>query len=243
MPTYFITGVRSGIGLEYVRQLSSDPLNTVIGTVRNASDIESLADLNNHLKSPDVKGRVHIIECDLSSTESIDRVSSRLPATFQSHINTVILNAAILLSDREAETSLNVTANSMIEHFTTNTVGPALLLQRLIPHLSADAKIANITSGVASMAMLSDRRIPPHITAYSISKAALNMLTIHQSYHLKGRATVVCIDPGWVKTKMGGPGALIDVAKSASGVLTVIQKLTQKETGQFFFYDGTVSEW
>ncbi|KAI9164075.1 C-factor [Paramyrothecium foliicola] len=243
MATYFITGVRSGIGLEYVRQLSTDASNTVIGTVRSLSDHENLKGLHSLVQSSTTKATVHLVEVDISSTESISSLSARLPVNLEGSINTVIFNAAILKSHRQEETSLNVTVKSMLDHFTTNAIGPALLLQSLLPFLAPNAKIANITSGVASLAMLSDGRIPPHITGYSISKAALNMLTVHQAYHLKDRAIVVCVDPGWVKTEMGGPDALIDVADSASGVLKVLKGLTKDDSGRFYFYNGTFEDW
>jgi NAD(P)-dependent dehydrogenase (short-subunit alcohol dehydrogenase family) len=83
-------------------------------------------------------------------------------------------------------------------------IGPALIIQSLSPYLAPRAKIANISSGVGSKAMLSDERIPPHITSYSIRKAALNMLAVHQAYDLKNRATVICVDPGHIKTQIGG---------------------------------------
>ncbi|KFA55363.1 hypothetical protein S40293_05732 [Stachybotrys chartarum IBT 40293] len=243
MATYFISGVRTGIGLEYVRQLSLLESTTVIGTVRSLSNSAGLEALHSVLKRPEVKAQVHLVECDLSSTESINSLASRLPAGLQGKIDIVIQNAAILQPICQQESSLNVTAKSLVDHFTTNAIGPALLVQSLLPYLAPNAKIANITSGVGSKAMLSDGRIPASITAYSISKAALNMLTVHQAQDLKDQATVVCIDPGHVKTEMGGPNAKLEIPDSARGVLKVIGELTKEHNGRFLLYNGAGLEW
>ncbi len=56
---------------------------------------------------------------------------------------------------------------------------------------------------------------PRMCAGYSISKAALNMLTVHQSEDLKERlpgAVVISMDPGWVKTRMGGDGAILELS-------------------------------
>lgn len=133
--------------------------------------------------------------------------------------------------------------NSLNAHFETNVIGPALLLQALAPRLAMGAVVANITSGVGSMAMIMDGRVNAQYPAYSISKTALNMLTVHQAAELKGKAIVVCVDPGWVKTKMGGLGALMEAADSARNVLRTLSSLRDEDTGKFMSNDGTPVPW
>lgn len=243
MKTYFISGVRTGIGLEYVRQLSSHEGSTVIGTVRSLSKDTDLGKLETIINSPDTKAQIHLVECDLSSADSISSLGSRLPPGLEGKINVVIQNAAILLPICQSESSLKITPTSLQDHLTTNVIGPALIVQSLLPYLAPRAKIANISSGLGSKAMLSDERIPPHNTSYSISKAALNMLTVHQAYDLKNRAIVICVDPGHVKTQMGGPGAPLEVSESARGVLGVLEQLKDEDSGKFLLYDGRALEW
>ncbi|KAK8122241.1 NAD(P)-binding protein [Apiospora sp. TS-2023a] len=234
MPVYVVTGARGGIGLEYVRQLTTNPSNTVIATVRDTSaDISDLQDVI--AKS---EGRGHIVQCDISSESSIATLAQAIPPILgEEKIDVLINNAAIQQS--QDQTGLKIDSDSLLSHMKTNVLGPAKITQTLLPYLRVgSAVIANISSGLGSLAVLSDRSIEPCMTSYSISKCALNMLMVHQAYELKGVAVVVCVDPGHVKTVMGGPEAAVEVDDSARGVLKVLSGLKTEDTGKFYQYTG-----
>lgn len=81
-------------------------------------------------------------------------------------------------------------------------------------------------------------------TTYSISKAALNMLTVQQAGDLKDRGVqVICMDPGWVKTTMGGEGAMLEPEFSISSMLKVIHGLKDEDTAKFYTYTGEQLPW
>ena len=74
-------------------------------------------------------------------------------------------------------------------------MGPAKTVQVLEKHLQEGSLVMNMTSGLGSLA--SATKAPTVCTAYSISKAAINMLTVHQASDLKKKGTiVVSMDPG-----------------------------------------------
>lgn len=78
----------------------------------------------------------------------------------------------------------------------TNVFGPAKIMQDLAKYLARGATVVNMTSGLGSITVARD---VAKCCTYSVSKAALNMLTAHQSRDLKGAGVkVVCMDPGWV---------------------------------------------
>jgi NAD(P)-dependent dehydrogenase (short-subunit alcohol dehydrogenase family) len=55
-------------------------------------------------------------------------------------------------------------------------------------------------------------------TKYAISKAALNVLTVHQAGNLAEKGVrVVCLGPGWVKTRIGGHGTMIEAEDNSAG--------------------------
>jgi NAD(P)-dependent dehydrogenase (short-subunit alcohol dehydrogenase family) len=239
MPVFVVTGARTGIGLEYVRQLANNPSNTVMAMVRDLkADILALT----AIKSNNA-GKVKILECDISSELSLSKLAPQIVSALgpERKVDVLINNAAILHSRHE--TCLNLSADALLSHFATNVIGPAKVLQTLLPHLAPGAVVANITSGIGSLTMLSDGRISAEVTPYSISKAALNMLTVHQAKQLKETAIVVCVDPGHVKTVMGGIGAVMEIEDSAKGVLAMLADLKVEDNGKFLLYNGTELPW
>ena len=128
-----------------------------------------------------------------------------------------------------------------------NVIGPAKTTQFLLEAglLSPSARIMNMTSGLGSM-VVSLSIEPRKCATYSISKAALNALTVQQSGEVReklGKAVIICMDPGWVKTRMGGAGAVLEAEKSIGGMLKCVQGLTDESNGKFFTYTGKEVPW
>ena len=238
MPTYFLTGSNRGIGLEFVRQLSSDPSNNIIAAVRSRkSDLTELKAL-----AKNGTGNVHLIECDVSSTDSISslefRVAEILSKTGE-NLNYLFNVAGI--NATSSDTSLSMDPKSWEQHMNTNVLGPAKIVETLQRYLARGAIVMNMTSGLASMTVAKDM---PKCCTYSISKAAQNMLTLHQARDLKrSHVIVICMDPGWVKTRMGGKGAMVEPQVSISGMLEVIQSLRREDSGRFYRFDGSQVPW
>ena len=51
------------------------------------------------------------------------------------------------------------------------------------------------------------------------------------------------LDPGWVRTDMGGPEAPLTPARSVAGMMTVIDGLTARDSGRFYTWEGTAAPW
>lgn len=129
-----------------------------------------------------------------------------------------------------------------------NVIGPAKTTEFLLGAglFAPDARIVNMSSGLGSMAV-SLSISPRKCATYSISKAALNALTVQQSGEvvekLGGGAVVICMDPGWVKTRMGGSGAVLEPEESIGGMLKCIHGLEEGSNGKFFTYTGKEVPW
>lgn len=54
---------------------------------------------------------------------------------------------------------------------------------------------------------------------------------------------VVCMNPGWVQTNIGGKSALIDVGTSVAGIFNTIESLREGDTGKYLQYDGVELPW
>jgi len=237
MPTYFLTGANRGIGLEFVRQLSANNVNTIIAAVRSRkSDTTALKALTKEHTN------VHMIECDVSSMDSIAslefRVAEILSKTGE-NLNYLFNVAGI--NATSADTSLSIDANSLKNHMDTNVLGPAKIVETLRQYLAHGAVVMNLSSGLGSMTVATD---VPKCCTYSISKAAQNMLSLHQARDLRrSQVIVICMDPGWVKTAMGGKGAMVEPEVSIHGMLEVVRELKREDSGKFYRFDGGVVPW
>jgi hypothetical protein len=55
--------------------------------------------------------------------------------------------------------------------------------------------------------------------------------------------TLLLINPGWVQTELGGPGALLTIDESIPGVAATINAQSGKPGLQFLDYQGEVVPW
>ena len=79
---------------------------------------------------------------------------------------------------------------------------------------------------------------------YRSTKTALNMAMSILAKEVATRGiSVVMFDPGWVKTDMGGPNALLTPQESIGGMRKVLADKTMENSGKFLGHDGTVSPW
>jgi NAD(P)-dependent dehydrogenase (short-subunit alcohol dehydrogenase family) len=235
--TYTITGANRGLGLEFVRQLSPNTSNTIIAAVRSLkgelTDLQALASQSRN---------IHILECDTSSLASIAAFGTAVTKTLgQDAQLDYLLNNAGINAVRE-QTALDLNEKDVHHHIAVNVIGPAKTVEALLPHLREGSVVMNMTSGLGSCG-----KGVIKCAAYSLSKAALNMLTVHQAGELKGKGVkVICMDPGWVKTRMGGEGAGLEPATSIGGMLKVVHGLAGVNlagVAKFYAYDGSDTPW
>ena len=102
---------------------------------------------------------------------------------------------------------------------------------------SPQGRLVNVSSGSGQLTGMGDGA-----PAYSISKAALNALTLMLADALRrDRVLVNAVCPGWVATDMGGPGGR-PVRDGASGIVWAATLPDDGPTGGFF-RDGRPVEW
>ena len=76
---------------------------------------------------------------------------------------------------------------------------------------------------------------------YRTSKAAVNMVSKCLANDLKNDAIIVIpMDPGWVKTDMGGPDALYDPYTSISNMLNTIKNIKESDAGKLIKHNGSI---
>lgn len=154
-------------------------------------------------------------------------------------VDILINNAGVIGPARQSP--LDMDFAGFADTLAVNTLAPLAVAQAVLPHLrqSAAPRILTISSQMAWMGYRKADRI-----AYRASKAAVNKV-------MQGLATmlqpedipVALVDPGWVRTDMGGLDAPEDPAQVAAGILRLACALTMNDTGKFFRYSGEEREF
>jgi NAD(P)-dependent dehydrogenase (short-subunit alcohol dehydrogenase family) len=214
-----VTGANQGIGLDVVRKLAATQWRVFL-TGRSPDSVDRAASLFSPSVIP--------IVLDVTDQASIDRAVKTVSETVD-HLDVLVNNAGIL--DDNDDTILDLPAERLRRMFETNTIGPLLVTQAFIPLLrkSTAARIINVSSGVGRLTGMG-----PAVPAYGISKTALNGLTGKLAAALKSDGIAVnAVDPGWVRTAMGGQDAPRSVEQGADTIVWLATQAPQSMTGQF----------
>lgn len=235
MENVFITGANRGIGLGLTQHYLVHG-RRVFATARTPENADAL-----HALKTTYGDNLHILPLIVTDETSIaDCVvaTSRLTDSLDILIN----NAGINPETPAHETFGKLQSEAMQAVLLTNSIAPMLVAQGLYPLLKngTNPRIANTSSSMGSISM---RRSGGSLS-YCASKACLNMLTRGLAFKVKpDGVTAVALDPGWVRTDMGGSGASLSVEQSAEGCFTVIDGLTLNDAGRYLVWDGSEHNW
>lgn len=219
-PIAIVSGANRGIGKEVSRQLAEQGI-TVLLTARSLQKArEAAAELGGENLVP--------AQLDVTDPTSIASLKSRVAEEFGC-LDVLINNAAILYDTWQKPSDVNL--ETVKEAFETNVYGPWRLCQAFLPLLrkSAHPRIVNVSSGVGALHSMGSGT-----PAYSMSKAALNALTLMFADELRRDGILVnTVCPGWVATDMGGPGGR-PVEQGARGIVWAATLPDDGPTGGFF---------
>ena len=199
-----ITGGNRGVGLEISKQLAAQGITTIL-TARNMHEGRPLVDeLRNQWKN------IWFHQLDVTEEASIRDMVEYLEEDC-GKLDILINNAGILLEDDK--NIIEMDPELIRKTLETNFYGPLKVCQAFIPMLkkSDDGRIINLSSSMGQLSTMGSDS-----PAYRISKTALNSLSAILSNELAGsNIKVNSMDPGWVKTDMGGKGATLSVEEGA----------------------------
>ncbi|MCH7635477.1 MAG: SDR family oxidoreductase [Proteobacteria bacterium] len=226
MPTVLITGANRGIGLEFARQYAEAGYR-VHAACRTPESADALGSLGKGVK-------LHAL--DVTDHAGIEALAAGL----EGEAIDIVINNAGIYGDQQELGKIDYAAWE--EVMRVNTLAPLKMAECFLPHLEAGKMkmIASLTSRMGSIA----ENDAGGVYIYRSSKAALNAAARSLALDLAPRGiTVIVFHPGWVKTDMGGAGALIDAETSVGGMRAVIKGAGPKDSGRFFNYDGTEVPW
>lgn len=219
--TALVTGGNRGIGLEVCRQLARKGLRVWLAARDVAAGREAAAELAR-------EGEVRALRLDVASEASIREALQVLAgAGAGAEVDVLVNNAGIYPSGSLLRGDLGAFRETMDVHF----FGPLLLCRALVPGMLARGygRVVNVSSGYGA---LGEGLEGP--AAYSVSKAALNALTIKLAGEVSGDVKANAACPGWVRTRMGGRGAPTSVEDGAATIVWLATLPAGGPNGGFF---------
>ena len=217
-----VTGANRGIGREVARQCAGRGDTVLLGSRDPAAGRRAAAELQ-----AGAPGRVRAVRLDVTDPAGLASLAAEVDAA-EGRVDVVVNNAAIHYDTWQ--TSVDVDLAVVRQALETNLLGAWQTTLAFLPLLrrSAHPRVVMVSSGAGSLASM--RGGTP---AYSISKAALNALTLTLAGELRReRILVNAVCPGWVATDMGGPGGR-PVADGAASVMYAVDLPDGGPTGTF----------
>ncbi|MCL7491497.1 SDR family oxidoreductase [Streptomyces sp. MCA2] len=225
--TALIVGASRTLGLalaaEYLRREWD-----VIGTVRGSrhTGLHDLAEASG--------GRLTIESLEMTEPEQISALRDRLA---QRTLDLLFVNAAITRGDIPIG---EVPTDMFTEVMITNALSPMRVVESLRPLVAPTGTIGVMSSDQGSIALNTEGGQD----LYRASKSALNQLMrSHAARNAEDTRTLLLMDPGWVRTELGGPDADLSVEESIPGVAETIECHRGKPGLHFLDYQGQAVPW
>ncbi len=230
MPTAVVIGSTGGIGRALVAGIvASGRYDRVFALARSPQNLPPQGAEVGHI--------------DLMDEASIQSAADRAG---EADLVVVATGALTTAQSRPERTFRALSADSMIELFRINAVGPALVARCFLPLLPRERRsvFAVLSARVGS---ISDNQLGGW-HSYRASKASLNMLVRNFAIELareKPQAVCVGLHPGTVETGLSAPfrgstpkDRLFTPDHSAMCMLGVLDQLSPADSGQLFAWDG-----
>jgi 3-oxoacyl-[acyl-carrier protein] reductase len=202
-----VTGASRGVGRRIARALAEKGCNLVVHS-RTVAGTESLAKELNQLGVEAIS-----VGAELSSWPEVEAMISRCREITGDHLDILYNNAGLQTPYGQ---KFSHTPSDYELSFRVNAIAPAKLCDAFLPGMLGRnwGRIVNTTSGI---------RDQPEMMPYSCSKAALDRYVRDMIPTLAGTNVLMnLMDPGWLRTDMGGPSAPNDPDTVLPGALVPV---------------------
>ena len=220
-----ITGANRGIGNFWASKLIDDGWRVYAG-YRNNRDGLKIIENDNLIP----------IQLDVTDNNSIHRFATKI----EDNIDLLINNAGV--PDGRWQSIEEIDDEWALEVLNINAMGPVRMVKSLYPKLKGDnlTKIVMISSLMGS---IDDCQMGKSY-AYRASKTALNMFAVAMKKEcLLDNISLLILHPGWVKTRMGGDRAPVEIEDSVNGMMRLVEEHKLENSGKFMSFDGSEINW
>jgi NAD(P)-dependent dehydrogenase (short-subunit alcohol dehydrogenase family) len=213
-----ITGASRGVGKQVAYALVEKGCNCVLHSRKKEHTDKIAQELSEKgVKIIQLEAELSDIGQVLSLAQSAEELSGGIDILYN--------NAAIMTQYRTDIYS--ATEEEYIKSFTVNTIAPITICNFIIPKMikRGFGRVINVTSGIKD---------EPQLMPYASSKAALDKYVYDMAKHIKGTGVLMnLLDPGWLRTDLGGPNAPNAVESVIPGAL--VPALLEDDTCGVFF--------
>lgn len=226
-----VTGGNRGIGYELVKQLALNGFHVILASRdpemgRRAAQTLTESNLD-----------VSFVGMDVDDPKSIRQASITVNERY-GKVDALINNAGVYVDGNE---TLMTQEPSILEKtMATNFFGAYHVIRSFLPLMEKQGygRIVNVSSEYGAMREMSY----PGVGAYKLSKLALNGLTRLVAAEIAGDIKINAVDPGWVRTDMGGPSAPKTPKQAAESIVWLAMIGPDGPNGEFF-KDGKRTDW
>ena len=232
-PVAVITGATRGIGFEVAKRLGAEGHQLFITGTKTDSLFEAVEKLG----ALGLNAAGHPLH--QGDADSIDEFATWLRAMTRG-IDVFINNAGVWLEQHNSlsPSVLEADADAVTDTLQINLLGPWLLIRTLHDLVRENGRIVNVSSNMGSLANMNEGYF-----GYRASKASINVLSKLLAPELAGRGIMVnAVDPGWVRSDMGGSEADRSIEQGAASILWAATLEPGGPSGGFYL-DGKHSEW
>ncbi|MEU6276478.1 SDR family NAD(P)-dependent oxidoreductase [Streptomyces populi] len=233
MTTTLVTGANKGLGLETARRLVAAGHTVYLGSRDPERGRRAAAGIGARPLVVDVTD-------DASVTAAAEAVEAG------GGLDVLVNNAGIegRGEGNRVIGAAEVTAGMTRELFETNVFGVVRVLHAFVPLLrrSASPVVVNVSSGLASLAGITDPASPAHAypgVAYPASKTAVNMITVQYAKAFPGMR-INAVEPGFTATDLNGNTGTQTVEEGAGIIVRMARIGRDGPTGGFFDAAGPV---
>lgn len=217
MAQVLVIGASRGIGLELVRQYVEDG-DRVVATVRQSGDRQALLAL----------GAANVHQVDVSLPQSV----SGLAWLLDGEKFDIAWYVPGVLDHVRSTTPPTQQEFDRVMH--TNLLGAMQALPQVAPMVqAAEGRFAFVSSSLGQIGHAGN----DHSWLYRCSKAALNM-AVATARHGWPQVLWLAMDPGWVRTDMGGSDAPLSVEESVRGLRATLATASSADNGRLLHHDG-----
>jgi len=217
-----VTGANRGIGRAIAADLAERSYQVLLTARDPAAAERAASDLARH-------GSLVPLQLDVTDHASVDRAIREVDERF-GRLDALVNNAGAYYDDDQRTVSADLTVVEAA--LAVNLLGPWRLCIAALPLMRRQryGRIVNLSSGAGAFSEAGGGT-----PGYSVSKAALNMLTVKLAAELRSSGILVnACCPGWVRTDMGGPGAPRSPEQGADTPIWLATLPPDGLTGGFF---------